>query len=365
MSAVANIAPRGRHYLAVFLLSLAVLMLEIAYARILSVALFSHYAFVAVSLAMFGIGVSGLVVYLLPQHFTADRLDQQLVAYGWRCALSAALSLVVFLHFEVVQALSVAGFVTLSVAYLTLAIPYFFGGVCLSLLMTHFASRIGRIYAADLVGASVGCVAVVVAMSLAPAPFVVAYVALLLAAGAFAIALSIRPRRLAGPVVALIATAALLGLAHTTDVLRMRFIKGWDSFYSVHEAWNGFSRVSIFPSQHHAGQLVPLRSDYEPPGGSFPAAMTIDIDGDAWTQMYQFDGDFGALAFLRDTVLYVVHHLRPNADVLIIGTGGGRDVLAPRLRQPSVLGSRSTRMPRLVQECTGTTRDGRTRPASR
>ena len=355
MSAITSLEPRGRHYLAVFLLSLTVLMLEIAYARILSVALFSHYAFVAVSLAMFGIGVSGLVVYLLPQHFTADRLDRQLVTYGWRFALSAVLSLIMFLHLEVVQVLSAAGFVTLSLAYLILAVPYFFGGICLSLLMTHFAARIGRIYSADLVGASVGCIAVVVAMSLAPAPIVVAYVATFLAAGTLAIALITRPRRIVGPVVALIATATVLGLAHNTDLLRMRLIKGWTSFYSDYEAWNAFSRVAIFPSPHHAGQLVPLRSDYETPAESFPAAMNIDIDGAAWTPMYKFNGDFSTLAFLRDTVLYVAHHLRPNADVLIIGTGGGRDVLAAKtFGQPSVLGLEINPLMRhLVQEVYG------------
>jgi hypothetical protein len=117
MSATISLEPRGRHYLAVFLLSLAVLMLEIAYARILSVALFSHYAFVAVSLAMFGIGLSGLFVYLFPQHFTAERLDRQLVGYAWRFALTAVISLIAFLHFEVQQQLSLAGLFSLSLAY--------------------------------------------------------------------------------------------------------------------------------------------------------------------------------------------------------------------------------------------------------
>jgi hypothetical protein len=59
-------APERRHFLAVFVLSLALLMPEIALTRILSVAFVSHYASVAISLAMFGLGLSGLVVYVLP-----------------------------------------------------------------------------------------------------------------------------------------------------------------------------------------------------------------------------------------------------------------------------------------------------------
>ena len=105
-----NLKPSTRHYAAVFLLSLSLLMLEIAVARILSVALFSHYAFVAISLAMFGLGLSGLVVYLLPEHFSPERVDEQIVAYAWRCGLAAALSVVIFLRIHIAQELSLRGF---------------------------------------------------------------------------------------------------------------------------------------------------------------------------------------------------------------------------------------------------------------
>jgi spermidine synthase len=67
--------------------------------------------------------------------------------------------------------------------------------------------------------------------------------------------------------------------------------------------------------------------------------MVIDIDGTAWTPMVEFHGDYGKTGFLRESGLYVAHHLRPHADVLIIGTGGGRDLLAAKtFDQRSVLG---------------------------
>ena len=332
-----TLEPRGRHYLAVFVLSLAVLMLEILFARVLSVALFSHFAFVAVSLAMFGLGLSGLVVYLLPRHFTADRLDAQLVTYAWRFALSAVLSLIVFMHIQVVQELSPMGFLTLSIAYLVLAVPFFFGGVCVSLLMTHFAARIARIYGADLLGASLGCIGVVVAMGLAPAPHVVAYVATLAAGAAVALAFTTTPRRLVGPGVALIVTALIVMLGHSTDLLRMRFVKSRRS-YSKHERWNAFSRLSVFPIGQNAAQTLG-QADGGYGGAEIPGVMEIDIDGTAWTPMFEFHGDVGRTAFLRKSTLYVAHHVRPNADVLIIGIGGGRDVLAAKtFGQRSVLG---------------------------
>src|SRR5215813_13684163 len=108
-----GLIPSRRHYGAVFVLSLSLLMLEIAVARVLSVAFFSHYAFVAISLAMFGLGLSGLVIYLLPERFPAARVDEQLVTFASLFGLSAAVSVLAFLHLQVVQELSLRGFMTL------------------------------------------------------------------------------------------------------------------------------------------------------------------------------------------------------------------------------------------------------------
>ena len=54
----------------------------------------------------------------------------------------------------------------------------------------------------------------------------------------------------------------------------------------------------------------------------------LDIDGAAWTPMMNFDGNLETIQFLRKSVLYAVHHFNPDADVLLIGLGGGRDILA-------------------------------------
>jgi spermidine synthase len=333
-------APQRRHYITVFLLSMALLQLEIAVARIMSVALFSHYAFVAVSLAMCGLGISGLVVYLLPQHYTRERLEQQLVSYAWRFSIASLIGLLVFLRLHVVQELSWTGFLTLSAAYLVLAVQFFLGGVCLSLLMTHFSGHIGRIYGADLLGASVGCIGAVVALSLASAPTVVVFVAAIVAVTAVGLAWTASPRRLTGPVATLTIVVAALIIGPQTNLLRMRYVKTWTHFYSEYEAWNAFSRVATFPSAMNSAQLVPLKEPHARYAGAFfPPAMNLDIDGTAWTPMVKFDGDYERFGFLRNTVMYVAHHLRAGANVLIIGTGGGRDILAAKVfEQPRVVG---------------------------
>ncbi|MBX3025595.1 hypothetical protein KF840_11880 [bacterium] len=327
--------PAARHYAAIFVLSLTVLALEITVARVLSVALLSHYAFVAVSLAMFGIGLGALAVYLAPGLFRAERLDRHLVVTLWTFGCTAALAMLAFLHIHVVQEISWAGFATLGLAYTVLAVPFFCGGLGISLLMTHGAARIGPLYAADLLGASAGSLAVVLGLQLLPAPLLALAVAVVAVATALLYAARIGAGRVA-PALAALLVAALAGLAASSDAFTMRYVKSWASVYSDYEVWNAFSRISAFDYANDAGQ--PLGLSKAPPGG-FPPSLMIDIDGTAWTPMMRYDGDPASIQFLRDSVLYLAHHIKPDADVLVIGTGGGRDLLAARaFGQRSILG---------------------------
>ena len=332
--------PARRHYAAIFLVSLSLLVLEIAVARILSVALYSHYAFVAVSLAMFGLGVSSLVVYLLPTHFSSERVDEHVVGYTRLFAVSVGICVAVFLQIPIVQSLSASGFLTLSLAYTVLAIPFFFGGVCIALLMTHFSAHIGSIYWADLFGASVGCLVVVVMMQILPAPQVALVAAGLAAIVSFGIARASGTPTGRADYATLSAVTILLFVGATTDLMTMRYVKNWDEVYADYESWNAFSRVAAFEVEQNAAQVVPLKEMAEfYDGDEYPDTMMLDIDGAAWTPMMNYDGNPESIQFLKESVLYAAHHIRPDTDVLIIGTGGGRDLLAAvAFEQPSILG---------------------------
>jgi spermidine synthase len=309
-----------------FVLSLSILMLEIAVARMFSVAMLSHFAFVAISLAMFGIAGGGLHVYLRLKRFPPARLDEQLVRYSWQFGLAAALASLLFLQMPAIKELSLWGALTLTAAYLTLAVPFYLGGVAVSLLMTHFSAHIGRIYFADLLGASVGCLAVVLAMQQLPATLVPALVAVAACACAVMMARLGAVRSGVAPLLAAALSIAILGAGLTTDAFKMRYTKGRRVPPMAYETWNAFSRVSAFPHRKNAAQIVPLNNPDA--YSNVPATMGIDIDGAAFTPMMNFKGDLGTVQFLRDSVLYAAHWLKPKGSVLIIGIGGGRDVIA-------------------------------------
>src|SRR5213596_878242 len=57
-----------------FLTTLATLMFEVLLTRIFSVTMWYHFAFMAVSIAMFGMTAGALVVFVRPRWFEPERL---------------------------------------------------------------------------------------------------------------------------------------------------------------------------------------------------------------------------------------------------------------------------------------------------
>jgi peptidoglycan biosynthesis protein MviN/MurJ (putative lipid II flippase) len=138
---------------AVGLTSFAALLLELALTRIFSVVFFYHYAFLAISTALLGLGAGGVFAYLRQRHLAQHptrKLGSVLCAINGLAVLAA---LEVTLHARVAMQLSAHNFVRLSTVYLASAVPFFLTGVLLSVLFGREAKRIPVLYGADLLGA--------------------------------------------------------------------------------------------------------------------------------------------------------------------------------------------------------------------
>ena len=73
---------RAPTYAGLFLLTMATLMHEILLTRIFSVTLWYHFAFVAISVAMFGMTVGAVWVYLNPDRYPVERAPRQLATHA-------------------------------------------------------------------------------------------------------------------------------------------------------------------------------------------------------------------------------------------------------------------------------------------
>ena len=57
----------------------------------------------------------------------------------------------------------------------------------------------------------------------------------------------------------------------------------------------------------------------------------MNIDGDAGTAMYRFNGDFAVVEFLHYDVTNLAYRIRNRGRSAVIGVGGGRDLLSAHL----------------------------------
>jgi len=333
-------------YLGLFVVTLATLMYEILLTRIFSVTMWYHFAFMAISLALFGMTIGAILVYLLPVHFAARRAKYCLALSALLFAVSVVLSFLVHLSLRFVPdvpAFTLSRLYPFALTYVVTAIPFAFSGVCVCLALTRFPGQVSKLYAADLAGAAVGCIALILVLQATDGPTAVVVVAMLAGIGAVLFAGEAGHMWLRRA--ALLCTISLAALAvantilarHGSAWLRIRWVKGRPERPALYEKWNSFSRITVTgdgkvprePFGWGFSQTVPWHASVR--------WLMLQIDSTAGTPLTAFDGDLNGVHYLRYDVTNLVHYVRPDSRVLVIGPGGGRDILAAlAFRQRSI-----------------------------
>lgn len=321
-------------YGGLFTVTLATLMYEILLTRIFSVTMWYHFAFMAISVGMFGMTVGAILVYLLPGTFTTDATRTHLARAALGFAAAIVVSFLTHLSIPFTAHASIAGLFAIALTYAVIAVPFVFSGICVCLALTRFPDSVGRLYAADLAGAALGCLLLIGLLEVTDGPTAVIAVAGLAALGAFLFSLAPEARgaRRAAAGLSLALGAFVAGhtvLAnHQLALLRLVWVKETVEPRALYEKWNSFSRIRV------EGDPAALR----PPFGwglspAYPAErrvreLMLVIDANAATPLTRFTGDPREIEHLKYDVTNLAHHLRPAARVLVVGTGGGRDLLA-------------------------------------
>jgi len=299
----------------------ALLMLEVALTRILSVVMWYHFAFFTISVALFGLAASGLTVYLLPRRFRPESaMGQAAVA---ALALAAAVPacfvmfaanpaqafLTGFLQRAGEHGLGLGTIAEVVLLYLSAVIPFFLGGMVGAVVFRHHGESSSALYFWDLVGAGLGCLATVPLLDLVGGPTAMAGVSLLAAVSAGLFSSAARaPRLRAVALLAVLAAMALLALNPSQGWLKLRYYRGREENDVKFERWNSFSRVAV----RDLGT---------------PDSMLIEIDAASNTVMARWDGDKTRLEPLKDGLIAVQYALEHHPDVFVIGSGGGVDLL--------------------------------------
>jgi hypothetical protein len=328
------LVPRRGTYAGVFLVCSATLLYELLLTRVFSVTMWYHFAFMAVSIAMFGMTVGAIAVYLGRERLPPETIDRQLASASLLFAATLVPSFLAHLVIPFAPEVSILGFYSVALTYVSIAVPFVLSGVVVSLALTRYPRHVGRVYAADLTGASVACVTFVYLLRITDAPTAVVATASLAGLAPFWFGALRDSRRIAlGAAILEIVLVAWVGYGtwrswRADPLVRLAYVKQGIEPTPIYEKWNSFSRVAVFgdPSKPQPPTGVAMSRTFVPK--RLVPYLVMNIDGTAATWITRFGGTAAELDFLRADLVNMVHQLRADARVLVVGVGGGRDILS-------------------------------------
>lgn len=314
--------------LAVSLLSAAALGYEVLLTRMLSIIQWHHFAYMIISVALLGYGVAGACAAVAGNWLLA-RYRQVFAAAAALFGVSAiacflAVQEIGFNPLEILwdpdQLLRLAG------VYALLAVPFFFAALCVCLTFARFPAEAHRVYSADIVGAGIGSMGVILALY-ALMPVAALKLLCLLALLASVLAW----RKAIGVGLACLAATILLLLPAEWSALRL------SEYKDLPVALRAQGARVIGEESGPLGLLTVVENDRVPfrhaPGMSLnaavdiPAQLGVFTDGDGLSPITRFDGRREPLAYLDFLTSALPYHLLHQPAVLVLGAGAGSDLL--------------------------------------
>jgi hypothetical protein len=364
-----------------FVLSLSIILFELALTRIFSIVLWYDYAFMAISIAFFGLGIGSFIVHIQkdklnalkkkskinPQFALSSRIVQYAIAYG--------ISVPVFIF--------LIGYIPSDTSYIYLfylisSIPFFFAGAGMALVFLAMSEKISKLYFADLIGAAIATIILdPIMQSLGAGSGLLLTSVVVVGASTCSyyfvlirgkrdlrnVELSyyqapptteierkegvVKPRNMLTVLSAITFSGLMILLiVNTASSISIFEIKPGMSkglYYQLNhpseyqhlsEEWNSFSRVDI---TRELGKQDNNNSFDGSSNSSSAAAYTVNatphelasiiIDADAATPIYRWFGSQSDIAWIQKYMDYLPYEMINANDTLVIGGGGGEDIL--------------------------------------
>ena len=325
---------------AIFLLSASALAYEVLLVRLFSIIHWHHFAFMVISLALLGYGVSGSLIMLFRtfclRHFPGV-FFVNILLFG---IVSVAVFVIIQqLPFNALEILwDSSQWQRLLLTYLLLSLPFLFVANTIAVTMLRFDLQIARIYGADLIGAGAGAIAIMLLLTFLEPPTVLKLLAF---AGLSAGVLVLRQtgRQLTAAFALALVASGILLLPGSWLELRLSDYKGLvqtlriDGARLVENHSDPVSRVDVVENRQVPFRNAPGLSLQSPDGP--PEQLAVFSDGDSMQTIDRETGESspGYMAYMSSALPYQLG--REFERVLVLNAGTGADV-----RQAAAFGSR-------------------------
>ncbi len=332
-------------YGGVALVSGSVLALQVIFTRVFSIMIWHHFTYLVIGVALLGGGAAG--TFLAVRDWSAEKLERRLgkLAAAFGLSILLSLAVVLLLPFDPLRASDLLRSVLGLAAYFAaLFTTFFLGALVIVAVFRLHARDATRLYFADLFGAGVSTLTVIVVMWWIGGPSAIVLASMLAVVGGLLLGQALSPTWKRGLQVALAVQAAVLaGTVLNPIQLPVPASKdlGWAMRHFGFERpaethWNPVARVDVLPaievtepmivggvSSRYLSQLGPDRR-YQ--------LHLVTLDGTSMTGIYRFDGDLSQFDFLKHAIVSAPYQLGlAQPSTLKIGVGGGLDILLAKL----------------------------------
>jgi len=316
--------------ISVALVSAAALGYEVLLMRLFSIIQWHHFAYMIISLALLGYGASGTFISITRPWL----LRRYAAAYWCNLALFGLAAVLCFLAAQRVpfNAEEVLWdwhqLLRLAQVYLLLALPFFFAANAIALALCRHTAGIARLYAADLLGAGLGSLLIIVVLFLLFPQTALQAIGTL---GLLAALIAARELRLPPPwqLAAAAGMAALLLLP--AGLLELQI----SPYKSLPQTLRISGTRIVAERSSPLGLISVLKSDTIPlrhaPGLSLyanspvPPQLGMFTDADAMTAI-DYNPERSRLDYLDQLTSALPYHLAGPRRVLVLGAGGGSGI---------------------------------------
>jgi len=303
--------------------------------RVFSVTSWSHFAYMVISVALLGFGVSGTFISIFQRKLKAH-------FYSFFTLFSLLFSFSLYICFFLSQKIPFDPFLIvwyksqyfyLLAYYLVLFIPFFLGASCIGLSFLKFPEGINKVYFYNLLGSGGGALGIILIMYFLSLQEVLFFIIML---SFFSVILSSFNLSLKSSII----TGFISGICILFFLLyppepRISPYKGLSITLKLPEA----KIIKEESSPLSLIDVVEAPSIRCAPGlslaykGKIPPQIAIFLDADSLTPITNFQNDISNLRYLDYRTCALPYHLLNEPHVLIIGAGGGSEVLSALYHQ--------------------------------
>ncbi|MEA2021440.1 MAG: hypothetical protein U9N08_03075 [Candidatus Caldatribacteriota bacterium] len=331
-------------YIGIFFFSISVLLFELSLTRVFSILQWNYLAFMIISIAFLGYGASGTFLSVFSgilKKAGGNNLYKFLLLFSLLFSLSSLFSIFFIskIPFDLYRMIMDRyQLLYLVIYYLSITIPFFFAGICISLAISKLPEKVNKIYFCDLSGAAIGCISFLILANYTSLSHLLLISPLLSFLASFLFSLKFKNKK------SIIYVAGLF-------LLTILFINA-ENFYSfpvnpykslftllrypqsktIERRENSFSRLKVVESD--GVKYAPgLSLNFS---GKIPEQLGMITDGDGLSAITRLEGKndlerFKRIEFSDYISSALGFHLAKDTEnrekILIIGPGGGLDVL--------------------------------------